>query len=96
MKENELTLEVVFNSKKYGAVACKINIIDGLALAVFSDRRLAKDMYNKEKELKIDEVYYKERLSCLGTKYPFKTKEEIAKILIKKFDEHNVKVKNAK
>lgn len=96
MKETELTLEVVFDSKKYGAVACKITIIDGLALAVFSDRRLAKDMYNKEKELKIDDVYYKERLNCLGTKYPTKSKEEIAKIIMTKFNEHNIKVKNAK
>lgn len=92
-ENKELKLEVVFDSKNYGQVACKIKIVDGLALAVFSDRRLAKDMYLAEKKLGIDDVYFKERLSCLGTKYPNKSKEDIAKHLIKKFDEHNVKVK---
>jgi len=87
---DELTLAVVFDSANYGKVACKIKIIDGYALAVFSDRRLAKEMYLAEKKLNIDEVFYKERLSALGTKYPNKSKEDIAKDLIKKFEAHNI------
>ena len=38
----ELKLEVVFDSANYGKVGCKIKIVDGIALAVFTDRRLAK------------------------------------------------------
>ena len=90
---DELRLEVVFDSANYGKVMCKIKIKDNLALAVFSDRRLARDMYKQEKELAIDDVYFHERLSAIGTKYPNKTKEEIAKHLIKKFNEHNIEVK---
>ena len=91
-KEEETRLEVVFDSANYGKVACKIKIEDGVALAVFSDRRLARDMYEEEKRLGIDDVYFKERLSALATKYPGKSKNEIAKILIKKFDDHNIEV----
>ena len=91
-----LTLKVVFDSSNYGAVSCEIKIRNGLAMAVFSDNRLAKDMYWKEKELAIDDVYYNERASAIGTKYPGKTKEEIAKHLIKKFESHNIKVKEVK
>ena len=84
-------------SISYNSWPCNIKIFDGVAIAVFSDRRLAKDMYNEEKRLGIDEVYFKERLNCLGTKYPDKTKEEIAKILTTKFQEHNIKImKNKK
>jgi len=89
---DNLTLECIFDSANYGKVGCKIKIKDGLALAVFSDRRLAKDMYLAEKKLNIDDVYYQERLSCLGTKYPNKSKEDIAKLLIKKLDEHNIRI----
>ena len=87
--DNELRMELVFESKTYGSVACLIKIVDGGAVAVFSDRRLARDMYYAEKKLNIDDVYYKERLNALGTKYPNKTKEEIANILKQKFDRHN-------
>lgn len=87
----QIKLEVMFDSKTYGAVGCNINIIDGVALARFSDVRLARDMYNAEKKLGND-VYFKERLSTYGEKFPGKTKEEIAKDIIKKFEEHNIKV----
>lgn len=92
MEDNELKLEVMFNSNNYGQVGCNIKILDGVAVAVFSDRRLARDMYNIEKKLGINEVYFKERLNMLGTKYPNKTKEEIGKILTDKFEEHNHKI----
>ena len=87
-----MTLKCIFDSGEYGKVSCNIKIKDEVALAVFSDRRLAKDMYLVEKKLGIDDVYYKERLSCLGTKYPDKSKEEIAKLLIDKLKEHNISV----
>jgi len=89
---NELRIEAIFDSANYGKVACKIKISDGVALAVFSDRRLARDMYRQEKELAIDDVYFHERLSAIGTKYPNKTKEEIAKILLTKLKAHNVEI----
>jgi hypothetical protein len=87
--DGPLKFEVVFNSNNYGVVACNIKITDGVALAFFSDRRLARDMYLVERELKIDDVYFKERLSCLGTRYPNLKKEEIAKIIVDKFEKHN-------
>jgi len=93
IKGDELRLEVVFDSANYGKVLCKIKILDNIALATFSDRRLARDMYKKEKDLGIDDVYFHERISAIGTKYPNKTKEEIAKNLVKKFEEHNIGVK---
>jgi len=89
---NELGIEAVFDSANYGKVACKIKITDGVALAVFSDRRLAKDMYYAEKKLGIDEVHYHERLSALATRYPNKKKEEIMKLLVNKLRAHNVQV----
>ena len=92
-KDDELRLEVVFDSANYGKVACKIKIVDGLAIATFSDRRLARDMYHQEKQLGIDDVYFRERLSALGTKYPLLKKEEIAKNLMLKFKEHNIGVR---
>ena len=92
-KEDEIGLEVVFDSANYGKVACKIKIVDGLAVATFSDRRLARDMYHKEKQLGIDDVYFRERLSALATKYPLLKKEEIAKNLILKFRAHNIGVR---
>lgn len=88
-KEDEIKIEALFNSKNYGQIACNIKIQDGLALAFFSDRRLARDMYFAEKKLGNPYILFKERLSCLGEKYPNKTKEEIAKELIKKFQDHN-------
>ena len=91
-KDEDLKIEAVFDSANYGKVACKIKITDGVALAVFSDRRLARDMYNSEKQLGIDDVYFQERLSALGTKYPGKTKEEIAKILVTKLKAHNIEI----
>ena len=93
-KENpdELGIEAIFDSANYGKVACKIKIRDGFALAVFSDRRLARDMYYAEKKLGIDDVQYKERLSALATRYTDKTKEEIITILVNKLREHNVQV----
>ena len=91
-ENKELMLECVFDSANYGKVGCKIKIQDGVALAIFTDRRLAKNMYLAEKKLAIDDVYYHERLSALGTKYPGKKKEDIAKILVAKFDKHNIKV----
>ena len=91
-KEKELKIEAIFDSANYGKVSCKIKINDGVALAVFSDRRLAKDMYWAEKQLGIDDVYFKERLSALATKYPGKTKETIAKLLIMKLRKHNVEI----
>jgi len=94
--EDELTLEVLFDSKTYGQVACKINIIDGVALAKFSDVRLARDMYNLEKKAGNKNVYFKERLSAFGELYPNKTKEVIARELVTKFEEHNGKVKQKK
>ena len=92
-KDDELRLEVMFDSPNYGKVACLIRITNGLAVATFSDRRLARDMYHQEKKLGIDDVYFRERLSALATKYPDLKKEEIAKNLIAKFKEHNVQVK---
>ena len=91
--EDELRLEVMFDSANYGKVACLIRIKDGLAMATFSDRRLARDMYRKEKELGIDDVYFRERISAIGTKYPNLKKEEIAKNLVAKFKKHNIEVK---
>lgn len=91
----ELKLEVMFDSPNYGSVACLIRITDGLAVATFSDRRLARDMYWEEKKLGIDDVYFKERASAIATKYPLLKKEEIAKNLVTKFEKHNVEVKNA-
>lgn len=88
-KEDELKLEVMFNSANYGQIACNIKILDGVALAFFSDRRLARDMYFAEKRSGNPHISFKERLSCLGENYPNKTKEDIAKELIKKFQEHN-------
>lgn len=95
-KDEDLRLEVIFDSSNYGKVGCKIKIVDELAVATFSDRRLAKDMYLKEKELAIDDVYYRERLSALATKYPGLTKTEIAKKLMLKFKEHNIGVNERK
>jgi len=94
LEGDSLTLKCVFDSGQYGKVGCNITIKDGIAVAVFADRRLAKDMYFAEKKLGIDDVYYEERLSCYGTRYPNKTKEEISKLIIKKLDVHNVYVTN--
>ena len=91
-KPDELKIEAIFDSANYGKVACKIKINDGMALAVFSDRRLARDMYWAEKQLGIDDVYFQERLSALATKYPGKTKEYIAKVLLDKLKAHNVEI----
>ena len=96
MENDFLTIESVFDSSNYGKVHCKIKIHNGFAMAVFSDRRLAKDMYEAEKKLAIDDVYYHERLSALGTKYPGKTKEDIAKIIITKLNAHNVEITKGK
>ena len=96
LEGDTLKIKSVFDSSKYGKVGCTIKITDGIAIAVFTDRRLAKDMYWAEKKLNIDDVYYKERLSALATKYLNKTKEEIAKIILKKLDTHNVTIKEGK
>lgn len=95
LEGDEVVLKCVFDSSNYGKVGCTIKIKDEIAMAVFSDRRLAKDMYLAEKKLGIDDVYYKERLSCLATKYPKKTKEEISKLLVKKLDDHNIQIKES-
>ena len=91
-----ITLKCIFESFQYGKVTCMIKIKDEVALAVFSDNRLAKDMYYAEKKIGIDDVKYQERLSCIGTNYPKKNKEEIAKILMKKFENHNIEYKEGK
>ena len=93
---DRLILKCVFDSPKYGKVQCNITIKEGVAVAVFADRRLAKDMYWAERKLGIDEVEYRERLSCVATKYPDKTKEDISKILVKKLEAHNITVLGGK
>ena len=90
--ENDLRIEAVFDSANYGKVACKIKITEGVALAVFSDVRLARDMYFAEKKLGIDDVYLKERVSAMATKYPGKNQKQIAKILTDKLNAHNITV----
>ena len=94
--DNKFIIKAIFDSSNYGKVSCTITIKKGVALAIFSDKRLAKDMYYAEKKLAIDDVYYNERLGALGTKYPGKTSEEIAKMLLIKLKDHNVEVINKK
>jgi len=93
VEENkQIKLEVVFQSPKYGAVGCLITIVDGAAAAKFSDVRLARDMFWAERELGNKNQIFKQRLSCIFEKFQDKTKEDIAKELIIKFEEHNIKV----
>jgi hypothetical protein len=89
----KLKIECIFNSPNYGKVACVVDIGDFVAIARFSDVRLAKDMFNAEKKLGNTNQKFNERLKCIIELYPNKTKEEIAKELIDKFEEHNIEVK---
>ena len=83
---------MVFDSPNYGKVGCLIKIADGVAIANFSDYRLAKDMFREEKKLGNKNININERLKCLIELYPGKFKEDIAKELVLKFKEHNIKV----
>jgi len=91
--KEKIKLEVVFQSPLYGQVACLIEIVDFGAIARFSDARLARDMFNKEKQLGNKNQLFVERLSSIAERFPGKKKEEIAKELITKFKEHNATVK---
>jgi len=94
MEDNEkLKLEVLFDSPNYGKVACEINIVDFGAVAKFSDVRLARQMFNEEKKQGNTNQKLIERLSCISEKFTAKKKEQIAKELVKKFEEHNIYVK---
>jgi hypothetical protein len=93
-EDDKLRIEVVFDSPNYGQVACLISLMDNVAIARFSDNRLARDMFNKESELGNKNQRFNERLKCIIEKYPGKLKEDIAKELIEKFEKHNVEIKS--
>lgn len=95
MDENKrCKIEAVFDSPQYGQVACAIHIDDFAAVARFSDKRLGKDMFEAEKKQGNKNISWDERRGFLIEKYPDKTKDKIAKEIIKKFEEHNVYVKS--
>jgi len=97
-KTDELKLETMFQSPLYGTVACLITIVNNGALARFSDARLAKDFYREEKvqEEKVfnaSKMIFKERLNTIVFMYENQTKEEIAKYIMNKFEDHNIMLK---
>ena len=75
-----------YSTPNYGVVSYKIKISNGVAVWVFSDRRLAKDMYNIKKQNGCD-VYFKERLNMFGEKFEGLTKKEIIQIIAKEHAE---------
>ena len=91
-RDDKLRIEVVFDSPLYGKVACLIVITDYCAVARFSDKRLAKQMFLEENKTNKN-ISYDERRGFLIEKYPTLMKEQIAKELITKFEKHNVYVK---
>ena len=90
--KDKLKIECMFDSPKYGKVACEMRIVDFGCVAKFSDVRLAKDMFLEERKQGNVNQSFQERLSCIIEKYPNKTKEQIAKDILTKLEAHNVYV----
>jgi len=84
-----------YSTPNYGEVAYKIKVVDGIAIWTFSDRRLARDMYNFKKEQGL-KVYFKERLSSFGEIFSGKTREEIINLIAKEHAELIIYNKNKK
>ena len=82
-----------YSTPNYGVVSYRIKIANGVAVWVFSDRRLARDMYELKKQEGCD-VYFRERLNMFGEKFEGLTKKEVAQIISKEHAElmqHNKK-----
>jgi hypothetical protein len=79
-----------YSTPNYGEVAYRINIEDGVAVWIFSDRRLARDMYSIKKQAGNNNVYFQERINAFGEKFPGKTKQEIVEIIFKEHQELNI------
>jgi len=79
-----------YSTPNYGVVAFNIKIDDGVAVWFFSDRRLARDMYNYKKKQGNNNVYFKERINAFGEKFPGLTKMEVAEIINKEHQELNI------
>ena len=85
-----------YSTPNYGVVAFNIKISDGVAVWFFSDRRLARDLYNYKIKTGNKNVYFRERLSAFGEKFPGLTKLEVAEIINKEHQELNIWNKNKK
>lgn len=90
--KEDMRIECVFKHPQFGPVACLIKIRDEVAVAKFSDVRLARQMYQAEKKLGNKNQKLVERISCLTEVYPGKSKEEIAKVIVDNFEKHNIEV----
>lgn len=64
---------------------CKglVNIMDGVALSVFTDKKLAKELYDAEKNSGNKNVFYDNNSNAFIQQYKGKKKEEISEILQK-------------
>ena len=86
----EIKLEGMFQSPSYGRVGCKVRVIDGVAVAVFSNNKLGKDLAEAEQRKGNKNITWDERSGWLIEKFGAMKKEEIA---IKLQRELNLKVK---
>ena len=93
VKPDEIKLECLSEFPNYGKVAFLIRIVDGIAVTKYSDNRLAREVWRREFKSGNKNISYQERLSCTVEKYPGMSKEQISKVLIKFFEQHNATFK---
>ena len=76
--DNKITLKIILKNQKGELVNGEVRIEDGVAVSVFSDKFLAKNLYEAEKKSGNQNVDYNKILNAFVEKFPNLNMQQIA------------------
>lgn len=79
----EIKLEGILKSPQFGDVGVKVRVIDEVAVAVFSNPQLGRQIFMAEKANGNKNISFEERRGWLTERYPAMDKQIIANKLMK-------------
>jgi len=83
---NYSTIVAQFKDARGKKFSCQVVIRDGFALSTFTDPAMAKTIYDNDKKLGIENIYYDEEKKAYVQEFKNLKKEEVKKIIIKELE----------